>query len=74
MVVPSAKEAVQKLQAAGHFVSIATGRAYYKADHFREANGFAHMVCNGGHGIVRSKKIGRWYMNMRKPCMTRRLP
>jgi Predicted hydrolases of the HAD superfamily len=52
MVVPSAKEAIQKLQAAGHFVSIATGRAYYKADHFRKDNGFAHMVCNGGHGIV----------------------
>ncbi len=51
-VVPSAAEAVRKLQEAEHFVSIATGRAAYKADRFRAENGFLHMVCNGGHGIV----------------------
>lgn len=51
-VVPSAKEAIKKLQSAGHFVSIATGRAFYKAENFRKENGFDHMVCNGGHGIV----------------------
>ncbi len=51
-IVPSAAEAVRKLQEAGHFVSIATGRAAYKADHFRADNGFSHMVCNGGHGII----------------------
>ncbi len=51
-VVPSAAEAVRKLQEAGHFVSIATGRACYKAEGFRRENGFLHMVCNGGHGIV----------------------
>ena len=38
-IVPSALEAVKKLQDAGHFVSIATGRACYKAEKFRkEAN------------------------------------
>lgn len=52
VIVPSAVEAIKKLQKAGHFVSIATGRAYYKAKRFQEANGFAHMVCNGGHGII----------------------
>ncbi len=51
-VVPSALKAVYKLQQAGHFVSIATGRAFYKAEKFRVANGFKNMVCNGGHGIV----------------------
>ena len=51
-IVPSAAEAVRKLKEAGHFVSIATGRACYKAERFRRENGFDHMVCNGGHGIV----------------------
>ena len=51
-IVPSAAEAVKKLQQAGHFVAIATGRACYKAEHFRKDNGFKHMVCNGGHGII----------------------
>lgn len=51
-VVPSAGEAIRKLKEAGHFVSIATGRAFYKAENFRKENEFDHMVCNGGHGIV----------------------
>ncbi|MBQ9156417.1 MAG: HAD hydrolase family protein, partial [Eubacterium sp.] len=51
-IVPSAAEAVRKLQEAGHFVAIATGRARYKAEGFRAEHGFDHMVCNGGHGIV----------------------
>lgn len=51
IIVPSAAEAIRRLQEAGHFVSIATGRARYKAEKFRAENGFRHMVCNGGHGI-----------------------
>jgi len=51
-IVPSAADAIKKLQEAGHFVAIATGRAYYKAEPFRKSHNFAHMVCNGGHGIV----------------------
>ena len=50
-MVPSAMEAVKKLRKAGHFVSIATGRANYKAESFRAKSGFENMVCNGGHGI-----------------------
>ena len=50
--MPSALETVKRLQEAGHFVSIATGRARYKAEKFRVANGFKNMVCNGGHGII----------------------
>ena len=51
-IVPSASEAIKKLQEAGHFVAIATGRAYYKAEPFRAGHDFEHMVCNGGHGII----------------------
>ncbi|MDO4555468.1 MAG: HAD-IIB family hydrolase [Lachnospiraceae bacterium] len=56
-IVPSALEAVNRLKAAGHFVSLATGRALYKADLFRRQNGFENMVCNGGHGIVIDNKV-----------------
>ena len=56
-IVPSAQEAVDRLKAAGHFVSICTGRAYYKAKPFFEQHGFAHMVCNGGKGIVINGKL-----------------
>ncbi len=50
--VPSAAEAVEKLKHAGHFVAIATGRAFYKAEKYRLGSSFDNMVCNGGHGIV----------------------
>ncbi|MCI8292703.1 MAG: HAD-IIB family hydrolase [Hespellia sp.] len=50
-MVPSALEAVHKLMEAGHFVSLATGRANYKAEGFRAKYDFPNMVCNGGHGI-----------------------
>ena len=33
-IVPSAKEALQRLEENGHFVAIATGRAHYKAENF----------------------------------------
>lgn len=57
LIVPSALEAIEALKAAGHFVSLATGRALYKADIFRRANHFDHMVCNGGHGIVFQNEV-----------------
>ena len=50
--VPSAAEAIRRLKAAGHFVSIATGRAMYKGEKYRRTSDFDNMVCNGGHGIV----------------------
>ena len=56
-IIPSAQEAVNKLQEAGHFVSICTGRALYKSEPFRKAHNFANMVCNGGHGIVLNGKV-----------------
>lgn len=51
-IVPSAQEALNKLQAQGNFVAIATGRAYYKAKSFMEKVGLTNMVCNGGNGVV----------------------
>ena len=51
-IVPSAREALEKLRRAGHFVAINTGRAHYKARMFFDENGFDNMVCNGGKGIV----------------------
>lgn len=56
-IVPSAAEAIRKLQEAGHFVSVATGRANYKAEPFRKEHGFSNMVCNGGHGIFYDGKL-----------------
>jgi hypothetical protein len=56
-IVPSAAEAIKKLQEAGHFVSVATGRAAYKAEPFRAKHNFPNMVCNGGHGIYYHGKL-----------------
>lgn len=56
-IVPSAYEAVRRLREKGHFVSIATGRANYKAEKFREKYQFDNMVCNGGHGIFFQGKM-----------------
>ena len=51
-IVPSAQVALNKLQEAGHFVAIATGRAHYKARNFMESVGLHDMVCCGGGGLV----------------------
>lgn len=56
-IVPSAREALEKLRRAGHFVAINTGRAHYKARKFFDENGFDNMVCNGGKGIVIDRKL-----------------
>ena len=51
-IVPSAQVALEKLEAAGHFVSIATGRAQYKARPFMEKVHMHNMVCCGGGALV----------------------
>ena len=56
-IVPSAQEALQRLEENGHFVAIATGRAHYKAEKFTKANGFKNMVCNGGNGLVIDEEL-----------------
>ncbi len=51
-IVPSAQLALTELQARGHFVAIATGRAHYKAVPLMETLGIDNMVCAGGGAIV----------------------
>ena len=51
-IVPSAQIALNLLQANGHFVGIATGRAHYKARNFMEQVGLHDMVCAGGGALV----------------------
>lgn len=55
--VKSAIEACRKLEEAGHFVALCTGRAFYKSVGFAQKNGFKNMVCNGGHGIYIDGKL-----------------
>ncbi len=57
VVVPSAIETVRKLEEAGHFVAIATGRAFYKAIPFAVNNGFHNMVAYGGHAIWLNEEL-----------------
>ncbi len=56
-VVPSALMALNKLQEAGHFVAIATGRAHYKALGMMKKVGLHNMVCSGGMCLVKDNKI-----------------
>lgn len=58
-VVPSARVALKELQAKGHFVAIATGRAHYKASGFLENVGLHDMVCCGGGGLVINDELIR---------------
>jgi len=48
----SAKYTVRKLQENGHFVALATGRAYSNSIEFLNELGLHNMVCDGGNGIV----------------------
>lgn len=56
-IVPSAKETLDKLRENGHFVSIATGRAHYKAVPFTNSVDVHNIVCNGGGCIVIDDKV-----------------
>lgn len=56
-IIPSAKETIKKLQEKGHFVCIATGRAYYKTKEFAKMAGIHHIVSNGGAAITIHDKM-----------------
>ena len=51
-LVESGIETLRKLEAKGHFVAIATGRAYYKTADIARQAGIRNYVCNGGAGLV----------------------
>lgn len=57
-VVHSALSCLHELQANGHFVAIATGRAHYKARGFMEQIGLHDMVCCG---VVALSLTMNWY-------------
>lgn len=56
-IVPSALKTLKALEANGHFVAIATGRAHYKARNFMEEVGLKNMVCSGGGALVIDKQL-----------------
>lgn len=56
-MIPSAKTTIKKLQDNGHFVCIATGRAYYKTKEFAKEAGFHHIVSNGGAAITMNDQL-----------------
>lgn len=56
-IVDSAKEAIRRLQDAGHFVAIATGRANYKSLGVALELGIHHIVSNGGGTIMVNDEI-----------------
>lgn len=51
-VPDSAREAVRRLEAAGHFVAIATGRSHVMAVDTMHELGFHNMVSDGGYGVT----------------------
>lgn len=51
-IVESAKQTIKQLQDNGHFVCIATGRAYYKTKDFAKMAGIHHIVSNGGAALT----------------------
>ncbi len=56
-IVPSALETLHKLEAEGHFVSIASGRAHYKTVAFTDSIGINNIVCCGGGCLVIDGKV-----------------
>lgn len=58
-LMPSSKQTLEELQANGHFVALATGRAHYKARIVMDQLEIHNMVCNGGGGIVIDDKLIR---------------
>jgi HAD superfamily hydrolase (TIGR01484 family) len=52
LIVPSARKALSLLRQNGHFVAIATGRAYYKTRAVAADLGVTNLVCYGGGSLV----------------------
>ena len=56
-VVPSAIEAIHRLEEKGHVCALASGRAHFRAADFAKEHGFKNMICEGGNCIVLNDKI-----------------
>ena len=57
LVPESTKRALCALEAQGHFVAIATGRAHFRAKEFAQEHGIQNMVCEGGNGLYFGGKL-----------------
>ena len=53
----STKKALKKLEEAGHFLAIATGRSYAMAKNHMQELGFKNMVSDGGNGITINNEL-----------------
>lgn len=56
-VIPSVIETIRKLKEKGHFVCIATGRAFYKTKDFAKKIGIDYIVSNGGCAISKNGQL-----------------
>ena len=56
-VPESTRAAIKKLEEAGHFVSIATGRAQFMAEPYMRMLDMQNMVSDGGNGITIGGKL-----------------
>lgn len=50
-VLESTINCIKELEAKGHFVALATGRAHFRAKEFADQIGIKNMVCEGGNGL-----------------------
>lgn len=58
-LVKSGVETLRKLEEKGHFVAIATGRAYYKTKDIAKRAGIHHFVANGGAALIVNDQLVR---------------
>ncbi len=58
-MVQSGIRTLRELEAKGHFVAIATGRAYYKTVPAAREAGVRNFVCNGGAALVLNDELIR---------------
>lgn len=57
LVYDSTIETLKKLEANGHIVALATGRAHFRAQMFAESIGIKNMICEGGNCVCINNEI-----------------
>ena len=56
-IIESTRQCIELLQAKGHFVAIATGRAAFRARDFMKRIGIHHAICEGGNMVIINDEI-----------------
>lgn len=69
-IVPETFEALDRLRENGHFVCIATGRAFSMAKFAMQQTGITNMVCDGGNGICLDGELVSISPMDRDKCLT----